>query len=118
MTDQKGSDMKEMYEEYNKAFEVMSKDAPEYLRDFNSFYTSAIKKGALSERIKELISIALAITSHCLPCIALHVHNAIELGATRQEILETSGVAVLMGGSPAFVHIKHVLDACEQFDAK
>ncbi len=118
MTDKKNSGMKEMFKEYNKAFEVMSKDAPEYLRDFNSFYSSAIKKGALSERIKELISIALAITSHCLPCIALHVHNAIELGATRQEILETAEVAVFMGGSPAFVHIKHVIDACEQFDAK
>ena len=118
MKEKEISNMKDMFKELNQAFEMMRKDAPDYLRDFMSFYDSSIRKGALSEKVKELISIALAITSHCLPCIALHVYYAIEFGATKQEILEAAEVAVLMGGSPAFVHIKHVLDACKQFNAQ
>jgi len=114
----KENNMKEMVNELNKAFELMSKDAPDYLRNFMSFYDSAISKGALSEKTKELIAIALAINSHCLPCVALHVNYAVEFGATKQEILESAEVAVLMGGSPAFVYIKYVLDACEEFGAE
>ena len=106
MKKKKVSDMKDMFGELNEAFEMMS------------FYDSTVRKGALTEKTKELISIALAMTSHCLPCIALHVYNAIEFGATKQEILETAEVAVLMGGSPVFVYIKHVIDACDEFGIK
>ena len=114
----KKTSMRDMYEELNKAYEMMSIDAPEYFRDFMGFLDITERKGILSEKTKELISIALAIGSHCLPCIAFHVSNAIESGATKQEILEASEVAVLMGGSPAFVFLKHVIDACEEFGAK
>jgi len=115
MKKKKASKMKDMFRELNEAFEIMSKDSPDYLRNFMSFYDSTVRKGTLTEKTKELISIALAMNSHCLPCIALHVYNAIEFGATKQEILETAEVAVLMGGSPVFVYIKHVIDACDEF---
>lgn len=110
--------MKDMFKELNKAYEMMSKNAPEYFKDFMGLFDNAERKGALSEKIKELISIALAIDSHCLPCIAHHVNNAIECGATKQEMLEAGQVAVLMGGSPSFVYLKYVLDACEEFGAE
>ena len=110
--------MREMYQELNKAYEMMSIHAPNYFRDFIGFFDSAQRTGILSEKLKELISIALAINAHCLPCIALHVSNAIDCGATKQEILEASEVAVLMGGSPSFVYIKNVLDACDEFGAE
>jgi AhpD family alkylhydroperoxidase len=78
----------------------------------------AEKPGALTTKEKELISIALGIAAHCAYCIALHVKNAIEAGATRQEIMEASFVAGLMGGGPSIAYIRLVLDACEQFGAK
>jgi AhpD family alkylhydroperoxidase len=112
------STMREMYQELNKAYEMMSIHAPDYFRDFIGFFDSTERNGVLSEKIKELISIALAMNAHCLPCIALHVNNAIESGATKQEILEASEVAVLMGGSPSFVYIKNVLEACDEFGAE
>jgi len=115
MKKKNASKMKDMFRELNEAFEIMSKDSPDYLRNFMSFYDSTVRKGTLTEKTKELISIALAMNSHCLPCIALHVYNSIEFGATKQEILETAEVAVLMGGSPVFVYIKHVIDACDEF---
>jgi len=112
------STMREMFQELNKAYEMMSMYAPDYFRDFIGFFDSTERKGVLSEKTKELISIALAMNAHCLPCVALHVSNAIDSGATKQEILEASEVAVLMGGSPSFVYIKNVLDACEEFGAE
>jgi len=118
MSDAKKTKMRDMFKELDEAFEMMARTAPDYLRDFMGYLDSAERKGVLSEKTKELISLAIAITSHCLPCIAFHVSNAIDYEATRQEILEASEVAVLMGGSPAFVYLKYVLDACEEFGAK
>lgn len=43
----------------------------------------------------------LGITSHCDGCTTFHIENAIRHGATRKEVAEAIGVAVVMGGGPA-----------------
>jgi AhpD family alkylhydroperoxidase len=55
----------------------------------------------LSAKTKELVALAISIVVHCEGCIAYYVHDAVEAGATRQELLETISVALLMGGGPA-----------------
>jgi len=40
----------------------------------------------------------------CEGCIACHVQGAIEAGATKDEMDETIGVAVVMGGGPSLVY--------------
>jgi alkylhydroperoxidase/carboxymuconolactone decarboxylase family protein YurZ len=56
------------------------------------------------------------VAQHCTPCIYLHVQKAIEAGATRKEIMEAAGVAVLMGGGPAFTHVGEVIKALDAFN--
>ncbi|MBS3770879.1 MAG: carboxymuconolactone decarboxylase family protein [Bacteroidales bacterium] len=50
------------------------------------------------------MALAIGITSRCEGCIACHVQDAIKAGATHEEIVETIGVAVLMGGGPSIVY--------------
>ena len=50
-------------------------------------------------------------------CIAFHVHDALAAGATRAEILETLGVAVMMGGGPAAMYACDAFAALEQFES-
>ena len=59
----------------------------------------------------------IAITVRCDGCIAFHVHDALKSGATPNEIVETIGVAVLMGGGPAVVYGCEALEALQQFSA-
>lgn len=59
---------------------------------------------ALSQKHKVLIALGIAITIRCEGCIACHVKGALEAGATKEEIVETIGVAVLMGGGPSIVY--------------
>jgi AhpD family alkylhydroperoxidase len=111
-------DMGHYYQQLTDALQTMGEVAPEYLKAFMGFVEQAEKEGALSTKMKELIAIALSITAHCIFCIAFHVKNALEAGATRQEILEAAMVAGLMGGGPAVAYFRYVLDACDQFGAK
>jgi AhpD family alkylhydroperoxidase len=66
--------------------------------------------------MKELIALAIAISVRCEDCISLHIHDAIKAGASREEIMETVGVAIFMGGRPAVIYGAEALDALEQFE--
>jgi AhpD family alkylhydroperoxidase len=63
-----------------------------------------------------LIALSIAIAVHCNGSIDFHVHYALNAGASRQEILETIGVAILMSGSPSMVFGCEALEALNQFE--
>ncbi len=112
------ADMQHYYDQFMDLLKEAGKSQPGYAKALMEFVKQAEKPGALSTKIKELISIALGITAHCPYCIAFHTKNAINEGATRQEIMESALVAGLMGGGPAVAYIRYVIDACDQFGAK
>ncbi|MBB5347162.1 AhpD family alkylhydroperoxidase [Desulfoprunum benzoelyticum] len=84
---------------------------------FAQLSAAATTAGALDARTKQLIALGIGITVRCDGCIAYHVHDALRAGASREEILETIGVAVLMGGGPAVIYGCEALEALEQFEA-
>jgi AhpD family alkylhydroperoxidase len=84
---------------------------------FAQLHRQAMAEGALGTKIKELIALGIGIAVRCDGCIAYHVHDALRAGATHQEIVETIGVAVLMGGGPAAMYGAEALEALEQFEA-
>ncbi len=107
------------YVEYHQYLEErlaqLGREIPGPMTGFARLHRKAVEEGALSAKIKELMALAISIAVRCEGCIAYHVHDAIIAGATRQELLETIGVAILMGGGPASMYAAHALDAIEQF---
>lgn len=96
---------------------ALGTEAPAVMNAFMGLHQAATADGALPKRIKELMALAIGITVRCDGCIAFHVKDALEAGATRGEIVETIGVAVLMGGGPSVVYGSEALEALEQFEA-
>jgi AhpD family alkylhydroperoxidase len=82
---------------------------------FARLHRETVKDGALPRKAKELMALAVGIALHCEGCIAFHMRDALDAGATREEILETIGVAMMMSGGPGTVYAAHALDALEQF---
>ncbi len=89
-------------------------DIPGPMSGFARLHKKAVEEGALSSKTKELMALAISIAVRCEGCIAYHTYDAIRAGATRQELLETIGVAILMGGGPASIYAAHAMDAIEQ----
>ena len=100
-----------------EAFRNLGKGNSELTRSVVSL-ASAGAKGTLDEKTKELISLAVAVTSRCDGCIAIHTSAAVKAGATRQEVLETLSVAVAMNAGAATVYSGKVLEAYDQFSVK
>ena len=91
-------------------------EIPETMAGFGELHAAAVGKGALDNKTKELIALSIGIALRCNGCIAFHVHDALDAGANRQEVLETIGVAILMGGSPSMVYGCEALEALDQFE--
>lgn len=90
---------------------------PDTWKAFGALVTAGEKDGALSVKVKELLSVAIGIAVHCEGCIALHARNAVRVGVTRQEFAEMVGVALVMGGGPASVYGAEALQAFDHFSA-
>lgn len=108
-------DYSKNYHDITKSISELGLKLPEVMSSFNTLHNVCIEDGVLSAKTKELIALGIAITVRCDGCIAFHVHDALSSGATTQEIIETVGVAVLMGGGPAVVYGSEALEALEQF---
>jgi AhpD family alkylhydroperoxidase len=93
----------------------LARAQPSVMETFEKFHQAAGASGALDRKIKELMALAISVTHGCDDCIAHHVHDAIEAGATREEFAEALGVAVLMGGGPGMIYASHAIEAVDQF---
>lgn len=92
----------------------LKESAPDIARGFGGMFQAVMKEGALSVREKELIALAIGLAVRCVPCINLHVDKCLKAGATREQILEAAGVAVMMQGGPSFTHVPEVIHALDQ----
>lgn len=93
----------------------LGKENPAIMKGIGQLHKAALAEGVLSSRTKELVALGIAIAVRCEGCISTHVRDALKLGVTRAELLETIGVAVLMGGGPSVVYGSQALDAFDQF---
>lgn len=93
----------------------LEKGQPDTVKAFFDLHNAAVKPGTLDTKVKELITLAIAVAVRCDECIAAHTNAALKAGATDAEIMETLSVSILMGGGPGIAYATHALEAMEQF---
>lgn len=88
---------------------------PAAMEAFWKLHQKAGATNTLDRKTKELMALAISVTHGCDDCIAYHVHDAVEAGATREEFADALSVAVLMGGGPGLIYASHAIEAVDQF---
>jgi AhpD family alkylhydroperoxidase len=81
--------------------------APAQMEAFAAFDKAAFAAGALPVKTKELIAVAVAMTTQCPYCIEIHRKKALEAGATESELAEAIFVAAAIRAGGAVVHGTH-----------
>lgn len=91
---------------------------PGVVDSFMGLQDATFGDSAISNKTKELISVAMGIEKRCKYCIVVHVNNAYAAGATRQEIIEAAMVAMGgFGAGPSMAYSATVLlDAVNEFE--
>ncbi|MBU1568189.1 MAG: arsenosugar biosynthesis-associated peroxidase-like protein [Proteobacteria bacterium] len=93
---------------YNPAdlgkFGDIGKDAPELAKKFFDYYGAVFAEGALTEREKSLIALAVAHAVQCPYCIDAYTHSCLEKGSNLEEMTEAVHVTNAIRGGASLVH--------------
>ncbi|RBP44554.1 AhpD family alkylhydroperoxidase [Roseimicrobium gellanilyticum] len=101
-----------MYQQKNLTrIKKMEELAPEAMKAFWAFDKLAVAEGEIPVKYKELIAVAVAVTTQCPYCIEIHSGNAKRAGATEAELTEATIVAAALRAGGAITHATHALDA-------
>ncbi len=111
-------DWPEMAAELSSAIKEVRLGSPEVMKHFSAMAAAATASGALDTKTKELLAIAIAVAIRCDGCIAFHAKAAMQHGATREEIMETMGLAIYMGAGPSLMYAAQAVEAFDQFTAQ
>jgi AhpD family alkylhydroperoxidase len=93
-----------------KNLKALGEGAPKAVEAFWAFDKAALAEGVVPKKYKELIALAVALTTQCPYCLHVHRAAAESAGATREEIAETAMVAAALRAGAAVTHATHLLD--------
>lgn len=111
------NDVKQWFSDFQSSMAKTTKLAPDGVKGFGALFQKVMGDGAISVREKELISLGIGVALRCEPCIRLHVKKCLDAGATKEQIIESAQVAVMMGGGPCYTHLPMVVETLEALEA-
>lgn len=88
--------------DYKQGSARLRERLPEMTQGYFDFTDACFKPGAIKEKEKQLMALAISIYAQDEYCIIYHTKGAVEHGATEQEIMETLAISAALGGGAAF----------------
>ncbi|MDO5971413.1 carboxymuconolactone decarboxylase family protein [Flavivirga aquimarina] len=100
-----------MYDMNNlKKLGTLGKNAEKAMKAFQALDLVALENGVIPKKYKELIAVAVALTTQCPYCLEIHKEQAVKVGATQEELAETTFVAAALRAGAAVVHGSHLME--------
>ncbi|MGB4705266.1 MAG: carboxymuconolactone decarboxylase family protein [Candidatus Saccharicenans sp.] len=110
------------YEDFVRFRQEMNKKILEEgtleIKRFFGLDEQTYKAGALDEKTKELIGLAASMVLRCDDCISYHIIQALDKGASREEIFETFTIALIVGGSIVIPHLRRAVAFLDELKEK
>ncbi len=91
----------------------MSEINPDIVKAYAAFHHANSNSKHLDAKTRELIALAVAVSLRCDGCINAHTDAAIKAGASKEEIVDALGVAIMVNAGAALVYSARTLDAYE-----
>lgn len=110
------------YEEFIKFRQDMNKrileDGTLEIKRFFGIDERAYQPGALDAKTKELLGLAASMVLRCDDCVSYHVIQALDKGATKDELFETFTVSLVVGGSIVVPHLRRAVALLDELRDK
>jgi AhpD family alkylhydroperoxidase len=94
-----------------KSFGALGESNPKMVSAYSALDAAAAENNVLDARTRELISLAVAVTTRCDGCIGAHSQAAIAAGATREEVAAALATAISLNAGAAYIYSLHALEA-------
>ena len=79
--------------------------------------TNAFMEGALDVKTKELLGLVASSVLRCDDCVKYHLESSMEQGASKEEVMETLGIATLVGGTIVIPHLRRAYEYWEELES-
>jgi AhpD family alkylhydroperoxidase len=103
------------WNEYQKQLSTtigeIGRSSPDIIRGYRTLSDAGSKTAKLDAKTRELIALAVAVTLRCDGCITVHTDAAVKQGATKEELVEALGVAIMVNAGAALVYSARTIDA-------
>lgn len=106
---------KELLTNTRKAASALSNQNPKAIEAFQALNAAQGSNGALDAKTRELIALAVAVTTRCDSCIASHASAARKAGVTEAELSDALGTAIALNAGAAYIYSVRAMDALAQF---
>jgi AhpD family alkylhydroperoxidase len=104
----------EYYDDTAKYRDRFDQGLPEAMAHYSAFRKGVYQDGALSQKVKRLIALAVGLQAGCTRCIIGQTRDAAKAGATKAEVLEAVSVAIVMGGTAVSAESWRVVKVLEE----
>jgi AhpD family alkylhydroperoxidase len=88
------------------------------IKRFFNLDSNTYKDGALPSQTKELLGLVASTVLRCNDCIDYHLEQCAKTGSTKDEIIESLNVALVVGGSIVIPHLRHAIQTLELLEAE
>lgn len=107
-------DTKDYAAKLSAALGALGSTVPATIAGFEALDGAPARKGVLDAKTRELIALAVAVTTRCDGCITVHSAAAAKAGATKDEVAEALSVAMALNAGAALVYSARAFDAFDQ----
>lgn len=112
------SAVQEFNEYRSKMNEKLLEENNKLIKRIFNLDTNAFAEGALDKKTKELLGLVASTVLRCDDCVRYHLESAYKEGARREEILETLGIATLIGGTIVIPHLRRAHEYWDEVEAE
>jgi AhpD family alkylhydroperoxidase len=99
-----------------KAGAALNKANPQMVAGFQALSAGQNGNGTLDAKTKELIALAVAVTTRCDSCIATHAEAARKAGVTEAQLADAMGTAIALNAGAAYSYAMRTLEAYQQLN--
>jgi AhpD family alkylhydroperoxidase len=107
------------FNEYrSKMNEKLLADNNKIVKRIFNLDTNAYADGALDVKTKELLGLVASAVLRCDDCVKYHLETSYKIGVTKEEMMETMGIATLVGGTIVVPHLRRAYEFWEALEEK
>ncbi|MCM4168810.1 Alkyl hydroperoxide reductase AhpD [Arenibacter antarcticus] len=108
--------VKEFNEYRTKMNEKILGDNNKLIKRIFNLDTNAYAAGALDVKTKELLGLVASAVLRCDDCVKYHLENSHKEGVSKEEVMETLGIATLVGGTIVVPHLRRAYEYWEELE--
>lgn len=99
---------------YRSRYNGVMIESDEFFKEFGLMDDKVYTDGAISKKHKEIMGLAISVTTRCNECILYHLDGCVKEGASKAEIIEAIKVGVIAGGSITYPNARFAFEMLKE----